>query len=217
MGEHHSLPPHFCEMSYLSKADGSVFYTQGETAVLVGVFGPVQVMMKNERIEGATIEVTYKSKSGQSGVDDRLKELTINGVCESAIMSALHPRTGITITIQEMQSHGGLLSACVNACCMACMDAGISMKYLFAAVDCGVRSNGDIVVGLDDKQDDIVGDVMYVFDSKNGGVLASESHGTISSQQLQTALAIAKDVSAKLFDFYRNAIKKKFSKVVLPS
>lgn len=44
------------------------------------------------------------------GVVDKLKESTLLNVCQSAILSTQHPRTSITVTVQEMQDCGGVSS-----------------------------------------------------------------------------------------------------------
>lgn len=52
-----------------------------------------------------------------TAVNDRIKENLIRNIFESALLTALHPRTAINIIIQEMQDCGGVsskLRSCVR-------------------------------------------------------------------------------------------------------
>jgi hypothetical protein len=52
---------------YFHYLDGSVRYAQGNTEILIGVVGPVQpIQSKQEKADKACVEVTFKSRSGQS-------------------------------------------------------------------------------------------------------------------------------------------------------
>lgn len=83
-------------------------YFSGDTVVLVSVNGPLDINMTKQSIERATLEVLYLSKGGKPSISDRYKENVIKQTCEAAIMGSLHPRTGITVTIQEMEDCGGV-------------------------------------------------------------------------------------------------------------
>ena len=49
----------------LERSDGSCEYSQGNSKVLVSVFGPIEVKTKFEKLDKATIEVVFKPKNGQ--------------------------------------------------------------------------------------------------------------------------------------------------------
>lgn len=55
------------ELGVLNRADGSVKYTQGDSSVLVAVYGPAEVKPKFERPDRATIDVVFKPRSGLPG------------------------------------------------------------------------------------------------------------------------------------------------------
>jgi exosome complex component RRP46 len=55
------------ELGVLNRADGSVKYTQGDSTVLVAVYGPAAVQPKHELPDRATIEVVFKPRSGLPG------------------------------------------------------------------------------------------------------------------------------------------------------
>lgn len=80
----------------------------GETAVMASVYGPIECKLQNMNIEKASVEVYYRSKSGMPSVSDRLREQIIKNTCEEALITAMHPRTAITIQLQEMDDRSGV-------------------------------------------------------------------------------------------------------------
>jgi exosome complex component RRP46 len=66
------------------------------------------VKLQNLDIDKASIEVYYRPKAGLSSVTDRLKEKIIRNTCNSALLATLHPRTAVSIQIQEMEDRGGV-------------------------------------------------------------------------------------------------------------
>ena len=129
-----SLRPIFCSLGEISRGDGSVILCHGDTTVACAVYGPGEVRVAKELIDQAVVEVVFKPRIGMPGVADRAREALIQSTCNSAILTALHPRTSISINLQEMQDDGCLISSCINAACLALLDASISMKFLIAAV-----------------------------------------------------------------------------------
>ena len=145
-----SLRPVFCSLGEITRGDGSVVLCQGDTTVACAVYGPGEVRLNRELIDQAVVEVVFKPRLGLPGVADRAREGLIQNTCTAAILTALHPRTSISINLQEMQvgtqltvkvffqylcqDDGCLVSTCVNAACLALIDASVSMKFLLAAV-----------------------------------------------------------------------------------
>lgn len=98
----------------------------GNTAILVGVYGPIEVKQQRLLIDKIAVEVYYRPKAGMPSkipnfyflqqlkfyyyfldVGDRLYESKIKTICESMLVSNLYPRSAITINIQEIESNGG--------------------------------------------------------------------------------------------------------------
>jgi exosome complex component RRP46 len=89
-----------------------------------------------------------------------------------------------------MQDAGGLLAACVNAACLALLDACVSLRHLVAAVTCALAadddSGGRVLVDPDQKQlAKSRAHCVFVFESREGGLVASSSQGRLSPEQLQ--------------------------------
>jgi len=135
------MRPLGCELSLLSRADGSASFSFGdETFVIACVYGPTDVRISKERIDKATVEVLVKPKIGQPNCASKLKEEIIRNSIDSAVIGSLHPRTAINVVIQEVQgngsSGGSILAASINAACLALLDGGLPMNFMFAAVSC---------------------------------------------------------------------------------
>ncbi|XP_049791200.1 exosome complex component RRP46 isoform X2 [Schistocerca nitens] len=102
----HLRPIHF-ELNVVSRSDGSAILTQGNTAVMAGVFGPAEVKLSKILIDRANVEAIYRPKTGLPTVADRTREALIKNTCEAAIISSQYPRTNISVIVQEMQDSGG--------------------------------------------------------------------------------------------------------------
>lgn len=96
------------QLNILSRSDGSVIFSQGQTVVIASMYGPVEAKIQKTIIDKASVEVIFRPKSGLSFVQDRLKESVIKSTCESALLTMLHPRTSVILTIQELQDQGSV-------------------------------------------------------------------------------------------------------------
>eukprot|EP00959_Pyramimonas_sp_CCMP1952_P019590 413701-Pyramimonas_sp.AAC.1 len=164
-----------CERGLLNRADGSARWSQGAalvsllytlkehltqhlSSVLAAVYGPKSVPGYKEDPEKAKIEVLFKPKTDLPGTPERELEQVIAKTVESVIITALHPRTGISIILQVLQDDGAtlptftflgypsewsspsetlrlalpcqILACAINAACAALVDAGIAMNGL---------------------------------------------------------------------------------------
>jgi len=204
------LRPMSCEQRLLSQPDGSATFSQGQTSVMAGVYGPTEVRVARERADRATVEVVFKPKVGVGGCAARGTEEVIRGLCESVILTALHPRSAFTVVIQELHNDGALLAGCVNAACAGMLDACVPMKFPFAAVACSVDANGLVTVDPDKKSElSSVSSATFVFDATDRNVLAMSTAGRMTSEQLQTCLAACQQASKSIFTLYRQVHAKR--------
>jgi exosome complex component RRP46 len=76
---------------------------------LLEVNGPVEVTNgANMDMNRAYVDVLYRPKSGIPGVNERYKEKTIKGLCESIVLTSLYPKSQISFQIQEMDDSSGV-------------------------------------------------------------------------------------------------------------
>ncbi|XP_049878225.1 exosome complex component RRP46-like [Pectinophora gossypiella] len=205
----YKLKPMKCEFNYLSKSDGSAILSQGNTVALVSVNGPLDIKMQSQSIEKTTLEVLFTSKSGKPSVADRYKENAIRQTCETALLGCLYPRTGITITVQELEDYGGLIACSVNCVCLALLNSGIAMRSVFAAVSCAITDVGNIV--LDPTPEQVAAahaQLSFVFDGRDRSLITAFTEGTFSTAAYNEALERCRAGSELVLAFYRDIVGK---------
>nr|XP_019558608.2 exosome complex component RRP46 [Aedes albopictus] len=205
-----SLRPMHCELNLLTRSDGSAMLTQGETAVVASVNGPIEVKLQHMNVEKSHIDIYFKPRSGMGSVNDRLLESLIKNTYETAILTGLHPRTAVSIQIQEMQDQGGLVACAINAVCLALMNSGIEMRYLVAAVHCVLREeDGEIVLDPDALQSkDARAKFTFVFENCTRNTVSIYTHGKFTTEQYHRALKMAEEAVVKVFLFYGEIVGK---------
>ncbi|MFT7803817.1 exosome complex component RRP46, partial [Arapaima gigas] len=207
-----------CEQSLLSRPDGSSSFVQGmywNTSVLAGVYGPADVKVSKEIHDRATLEVIIQLKVGMSGVRERAQEQYVRETCEAALLSSLHPRSSLSLVLQIIHDDGSLLSCCLNAACMALMDAGLPMSCLFCGVTCAIDHDGCIVTDPTLKQEKESRALMtFAIDSVDRKVIMSSTKGSFSVNELQQCIAVSQRASEKIFQFYRDSVRRRYSKTL---
>ena len=211
------MRPIYCQLSCTTKADGSAQLSLGKTTVIAGAYGPVEVKRNRERPDRMDIEVTLQPRVGQSCVDNRSREAMIHDIIESCVRIALHPRSGVNLSLHVLEEDEGVSAAAINASCLALADSGISMSCLFAAVTIAVLENEQIILDpgmkILKKGQAMACVIVFVFESRNQDIIASHiEQGKINEARFQECLGIARKASKAIFEFYREVIKKKFSK-----
>lgn len=202
-----------CELGQITRCDGDVCLMQGQTCVAAAVYGPTEVRMNKEILDKATVEVVYKSKVGLPGCAEKIFERIIRNTCETMILTTLHPRSGINIIIQEMQNSGSYLACCINSACLALLDAGISMKFLVAAVTCVIDDKEEVILDPTSKQEkNATALLTFVFDNKDFNVVTVNTKGSYSSKQFKNCLCLCKAAAKQVFHFYKKSMEKKLSK-----
>lgn len=180
---------------------------------MCAVYGPGDVKPNKEIIGKASVDVVYRSRVGNAGVVDRKLEIFIEKSCSSAILAVLHPRTAITVNLQELHDSGGLVSNCVNSTCLALLDACVPMRFLVACVHLIILQDGSVVLDPNTKQaSKSVASLIFTFESRTRAVISSQTEGKVSQLKMQECLSMAKIAADKVFQFYRLVIGRKFCK-----
>ncbi|KAG0717862.1 Exosome complex component RRP46 [Chionoecetes opilio] len=206
------MAQHACDLTFLSRSDGSALYSIGLTAALASVNGPGDVKVSNRLYNRSHVEVCYSPSTGHPMIRERALESIIMRTVEKAILVHLHPRTAINISIQEMQSDGLALSVSVNAACLALLDAGIQMKTTFAAITCCITPFGTILIDPTEAEiQESVAEATFVFDgSGEAKVLTALQDGHLSYEDFKRCLQQCQEASKDVFAFYRGTIEKKY-------
>ena len=123
----------------------------------------------------------------------------------------LHPRTLVTIVLQEMQNSGSLLASCLNSVCFALLDSGFPLKYLLAAVSAIITTDGHIIVNATTAEtDSAVAIFTIVFESIDKKVVSVTTDGNFTFTELQKAMDLCDESVDKILDFYKNSIETRF-------
>ncbi|XP_034024472.1 exosome complex component RRP46 [Thalassophryne amazonica] len=204
-----------CEQALLSRPDGSASFKQGNTHVLAAVYGPAEVKVSKEIYDRATVEVLIQPKVGLPSVRERSHEQCVRQTCEASLLSSLHPRTSISLILQVLHDDGSLLACFVNAACMALMDAGLPMRCLFCGVTCAIHTDGEIIIDPTAPQEKESRALMtFAIDSTHQGVMMSSTKGSFTELELQKCVAISQKASEKIFQFYRDSVRRRYSKML---
>ena len=94
------------EQSLINRADGSSKLILGDTSVIVAIYGPNEVKMKDEIVEKATIEVIFQTSTGKNGKKEAEYSNIIHQILEYCILTTMHPRTAIRVVIQVVRDNG---------------------------------------------------------------------------------------------------------------
>ncbi|KAL0972704.1 hypothetical protein UPYG_G00193710 [Umbra pygmaea] len=204
-----------CEQNLLSRPDGSSSFIQGDTSVLAAVYGPAEVKVSKEIYDRATMEVVIQPKVGVPSVRERAREQCVRETCEAALLSKLHPRSSFTLVLQVVHDDGSLLSCFLNAACMALMDGGLPMGCLFAGVTCAINGEGQIITDPTAVQEKGSRALMtFAIDSTERRVMMSSTKGSFTVHELQKCIAISQKASEKIFQFYRDSVRRRYSKTL---
>ncbi|XP_030622248.1 exosome complex component RRP46 [Chanos chanos] len=203
------------EQNVLSRPDGSASFVQGDTSVLAGVYGPAEVKVSKEIYDRATLEVVIQPKVGLPSVRERAREQCIRETCEAALLSTLHPRSSLTLILQVVHDDGSLLACYLNAACMALIDAGLPMSSLFCGITCAINTEGQIITDPSVQQEKESRALLtFAIDSVERKVMMSSTKGSFSVKELQQCIAVSQKASEEIFQFYRDSVKRRYSKIM---
>ncbi|NWU99736.1 EXOS5 protein, partial [Upupa epops] len=185
----------------------------GDTSVLVGLYGPAEARGSRELPDRAALEVLLRPKVGLPGVVDRSREQLLRQTCDAVLLGGLHPRTAITLVLQVLSDAGSLLSCCLNAACLGLLDAGLPLSSLFCGVTCALSPCGTIILDPTSRQEQEARAVLtFAIASLDRKVLAATTKGICSVEEMQQCLAAAQRAAGTIFRFYRDSVRRRYSK-----
>lgn len=103
------------------------------------------------------------------------------------------------------------------------MNSGLEMKFHMAAVHCGLDNDDNLVIDPDyvpnsnltfsriqksSRSENFKGNFTFVFDSLKQSVIGVNTDGKFTLQQYNQAQSLCRQASRKIFDFYREIVKK---------
>lgn len=129
----------------------------------------------------------------------------------------------ILLTYHHSKLSFQLLACAINAVNLAIMNSGLEMKCHMAAVHCGLDQDDNLVIDPDyipnpsltlsrihkaPRNRIFKGNFTFVFDSQKDSVIGVSTDGKFSIQKYNEAQNLCRQASRKIFDFYREIVKK---------
>uniref|UniRef100_W5NA54 Exosome complex component RRP46 n=1 Tax=Lepisosteus oculatus TaxID=7918 RepID=W5NA54_LEPOC len=207
-----------CEQNLLSRPDGSASFVQGDTSVLAGVYGPAEVKVSKEIYDRATMEVLIQPKVGLPAIlslSAGHTRFSLFYLCPVSLLLSRRYKASLCVSVCLCVQGPQLLACSLNAACMALMDAGLPMRCLFCGVTCAIDPEGHIHTDPTAAQERESRAVMtFAIDSAERRVMMSSTKGSFSVSELQQCIAVSQRASGKIFQFYRDSVSRRYSKML---
>lgn len=189
----------------VARADGSGRFSHGLTSALAAVYGPAEPrLLRNELMNRAFVEVNFKT-TGKGGYEEREVEAFVRGAVEGAIIATMHPRTSISVAVQQLHDDGSTLAAALNATVLALLDAGVPLQGQPVAIATAIAADGS--VRLDpDADTEAQCRAKLTFALLGTSVLVSHTQGRCSVPEMEAALAAAQRAAPSLAQLVRRAL-----------
>lgn len=187
----------------LTRADGSALIEQDNNIIQASVFGPVDIAQSKMNYEEAVVDILFKPKvsiPSTSPAFDHVREVEdlLRCIFKEVILTRLHPRTSISILVQEISNGGSSQVSCIiNAVCCALIDAGMPLRSPVAGVH----------VKLEDCETSTF-DFVYDKDLQMVTIL---TRGCISEDNLKKAIEIGKTQAKQDFENIRAKVRERFT------
>ncbi|KAI8981560.1 ribosomal protein S5 domain 2-type protein [Pilobolus umbonatus] len=199
----------------LNRADGSSKFELGSTAVIASVNGPIEVSLRDEKLDEATVEIIVKPAVGMSSIKEKLMESVLGTAFKPVILGGMMPRTLIQIVVQITKDDGCALAACINAITLALLDAGIPMKYMIASTTCIIDKTKEVV--LDPTMAELENSVSvhtFAFDNAKPSPhsILFDSDGVFSEEEFSACYELCSQAVEQIHGFLRTAVEAKKEK-----
>jgi len=216
------LRPLRLQVGVLPNADGSAYIEHGKNKILVGVFGPREMLPKHLslsdrmvircRYHMAPFSVPERKSPAPSRREVELSKV-IRESLEPSVFVDLYPRTGIDVFVEVLQADGGTRCAAITAASLAIADAGVPLRDLVVACAAG-KVDDTVVLDLYDLEDKVgVADVPVAYMPNLNAVTLLQMDGVISPAEFETALNMAVEGCKKIYPLQKEALKTKYMTV----
>lgn len=209
--------------SVLKRADGSCYLEWGQNKILVGVYGPREVIPQHIQDPTKAI-VNFVYRMASFSVPDRKspkpgrREIEISKVCSEALTNVIFvnrfPNTKIDVFAYVMDSNAGTRAASLTAASVALADAGIPMRDLVTAVAVG-RAGGKLILDLNKEEEDAPDAVDMAFgilpNSKE--IVLLQMDGEISKKEFDELVEMGIKGCMQVYELQKEALKLKYSGV----
>ncbi|MCS7097080.1 MAG: exosome complex exonuclease Rrp41 [Candidatus Methanomethylicia archaeon] len=209
------LRPLKIEVGILSNVDGSARVIQGRTHVIVGVYGPRELLTKHlSSPDKAVVRCRYRmapfSVEERKSPAPSRREIELSKVIREALEPAIlveeFPRTTIDIFIEVLEADGGTRCASITAASVALADAGIPMRDLVTSCAVG-KADGQLIIDLSDFEDKYgEADVPVACMPNKGIITLLQMDGQLSIEEFDKLMQLAIKACKRINEIQRKAL-----------
>jgi len=216
------LRPIQAEVGIIKNATGSASFAFGNSKAIAAVYGPRQLYPQHLQdpekcllrcyYDLASFSVLERKKPGPSRRSTEIS-LVMTKALEPALILEKFPNTVIDVYVLIVQADASTRCAAINAASMALAHAGILMHDLVGAVSVG-KVGGNLIVDLTKAEEDFqdehgkTTDIPIAMLARSNRISLIQLDGSISKEELNKAVKLAKKVMPQIIKAQRDALKK---------
>jgi exosome complex component MTR3 len=144
----------FLKVGIITKAQGSVYIEMGNTKLIAAVYGPKEVLRREEfSLKGkVTCEFKYMPFSRahycepRQNFEEKMISKCICDAMEGVILLERFPKAQVEISVQVIQDDGSALALALTAASVALINANIEVKDLVVGTTLRFFENSEILV-----------------------------------------------------------------------
>ena len=211
------------KVGVVPRADGSAYFSFGETKAIAAVYGPRPlhpVFLQNPQkgiirvyYDMMSFSVPERKKPGPARRSMEISYVTKKAL-EPVLMLSAFPNTVIDVFINITQANASTRCAGINAASLALAHAGIPMTDLVGSVSIGYVG-GTVVTDLTKEEEDyeedgekMVSDIPMAFLLRSNKISLMQLDGKIDGKSLKDAIDAAKKACAKIYAIQKKALKE---------
>ena len=216
------MRPIEAKVGVIPNADGSAYFSFGETKAIAAVYGPrpLHPVFLNNPQKGVlrcfydmlSFSVTERKKHGPSRRSKEISLVTAKSL-EPVIQLSQFPNTVTDVFISIIQADASTRCAGINAAALALAHAGIPMTDMVSAVSTGFVGKSvcvDITKEEEDFEEDgekDVSDIPMAFLARTSNVSLLQLDGKIKPEDLKKVIDAGKKACQKVYEIQKSALK----------
>ena len=209
------------KVGIIPNADGSAFFSFGDTVAIVSVYGPKPLYPQHSQDPSKGLircnytmlpfSVTERARPGPSRRSQEIAKIT-EWALNPLVDLKEYPGTAVDVHVVILQANASTRCAGINAAALALADAGIPMKEMVSAVSIG-KIDDKIVTDITKEEEDYeegegATDIPMAFSSKTEELTLLQLDGNMPIKRLKEAIEAGKKACKKIHKLQEEALKK---------
>eukprot|EP01029_Cantina_marsupialis_P015545 TRINITY_DN3408_c0_g1_i1.p1 TRINITY_DN3408_c0_g1~~TRINITY_DN3408_c0_g1_i1.p1 ORF type:complete len:222 (+),score=52.10 TRINITY_DN3408_c0_g1_i1:61-726(+) len=203
-----------CTLGLLENADGSASFSFDKTQVLVGVWGPAEPKLSKHAKDELNVSVSFSDATSRPSAEHMEYEKIIADTLSEMVEVNHFPRKLLSIVVQVLHDDGSVLAASINACCLALMDAGMSMLSMFSASSCTYHDESDeLYLDVTNRECERDSCTTFVFNS-DGEIISVLSEGSVEKKKFVEMSKLCENASFRLVKKFEEWVSVRISRAL---